>query len=114
MKANKVSIKVFSKYIDFVDIFLPNLVAKLSKYIIINNYAIKLIDDWQFSYSFIYNLGLIKLESLKTYIKNNLANNFIKPTKSLARASIFLNKKPNKSLKLCIDYHGFHNLIIKN
>lgn len=37
--------KVSSKYAQFVDIFLLKLAAKLSKYMRINDYAIKLIDN---------------------------------------------------------------------
>ena len=43
--ANEVLIKVFSKYTDFADVFLPKLVVKLLKYIKINNYTIELIDN---------------------------------------------------------------------
>ena len=56
----------------------------------------------------------MKLKSLKAYIKNNLANSFIKPFKSLARACIFFDKKPDNSLRLYIDYQGLNNLTIKN
>ncbi len=35
---------------------------------------------------------------LKAYIKNNLANSFIQPFKSLTKVSIFFNKKPNRKL----------------
>ena len=56
----------------------------------------------------------MKLEILKTYIKNNLANNFIKPSKSLARILIFFNQKLDENLRLYIDYLGLNNLTIKN
>ena len=70
----------------------------------INNYAIKFIDNYQFSYSFIYSLELIKLKMLKTYIENNLANSFIRPSKFFAKTPIFFDKKLDKSLRLCINY----------
>lgn len=57
----------------------------------INNYAKELIDDRQALFGFIYNLELILLKTLKTYIKNNLANSFIKLSKSLARVPILFN-----------------------
>ena len=40
-----------------------------------------LLDNKQSLQSLIYSLELIKLEILKTYIKANLATNFIKPFK---------------------------------
>ena len=90
------------------------MVAELPKYTRINNYAIELVDDWQSPYGFIYRLGPVELETLKTYIENNLASDFIKLSKFLARAPIFINKKSDKSLKLYVDYWGLNNLIIKN
>ena len=80
----------------------------------INNYTIKLVDNWQPLYGYIYSLRPIKLETLKAYIKNNLANNFIKLSKSLAGAPIFFNKKPDGSLRLYMDYQSLNNLTIKN
>ena len=56
----------------------------------------------------------MKLETLKAYIKNNLANGFIKPFKSFARVTIFFDKKPDGSLRLCVNYQDLNNLIIKN
>ncbi len=80
----------------------------------INNHAIELVDDWKLFYGPIYSLDLVKLEILKTYIKNNLANNFIKLSKSLVGISILFDKKPDGNLSLYIDYQGLNNLIIKN
>ena len=114
LKADKALIKVSSKYAYFVDIFLLKLAAELSKYMRINDYAIKLIDDWQPLYNFIYNLGLVKLEILKTNIENNLANSFIRSLKFLVGAHIFFNKKPDSSLRLYVDYQGLNKLTFKN
>ncbi len=80
----------------------------------IYDHAIELVDDWQPLYGPIYSLGLVELETLKVYIKNNLANSFIRPSKSLTGASIFFNKNSDRSLQLYIDYRGLNNLIIKN
>ena len=62
----------------------------------------------------IYSLGLIELKILKTYIENNLANNFIRLSKSFIRVPIVFDKKSDKSLRLYINNQGFNNLIIKN
>ncbi len=56
----------------------------------------------------------IELEILKAYIKNNLANGFIRPSKSSTGASTLFDKKSDDSLKLCIDYRDLNNLTIKN
>ena len=56
----------------------------------------------------------MELETLKAYIKNNLINNFIRPSKSPAGAPILFDKKPDGSQKLCVDYQGSNNLTTKN
>lgn len=43
----------------------------------INNQAINLIENKQILYNPIYSSKLVKLESLKTYVKNGLANEII-------------------------------------
>ena len=56
----------------------------------------------------------MELETLKTYIKTNLANGFICPLKSPADAPILFNKKPDGNFCLCVDYWGLNNITIKN
>ncbi len=103
-----------SKYADFVDIFSPKLAVELLEYMRINNHAIKLVVDWQPLYGLIYRLESVDMETLKTYINNNLANGFIKLSKSSTGALIFFDKKLHKSLRLYVNYRGFNNLTIKN
>ena len=67
----------------------------------INNYIIELVDDRKSFYNSIYSLKPINMKTLKVYINNNLANNFIMPFKSPIRALIFFDKKPDNSLRLC-------------
>ena len=87
--AEKAPTKVFAKYSDFIDVFLINLASKLPKHTGINNHAIKLVDGYQQPpYGSIYSLGPVELETLKTYIETNLANGFIKSSKSPAGAPI--------------------------
>ena len=45
LKANKALTKVFSKYTDFANVFLPKLAAEFSQHIRINNHIIELVDD---------------------------------------------------------------------
>ena len=104
LKVDEALTKILSKYTYFADVFSPKLAVKLPKYTEINNHTIELIDDRQLPYGFIYSLGLVELEISKVYIKNNLANGFIRPSKSPAAASIFFDKKPDSSLRLCMDY----------
>ena len=95
---------ILIEYFDFANVFFPELVSELSKHTMINDHAIKLVDDWQLLYKPIYSLKPVELETLKIYIKTNLANGFIKFSKSLVEASIFFNKKTHRSLQLCVNY----------
>ena len=112
--ANKALTSISTKYSDFADVFSLELASKLPEHTGINNNAIKLVDDWQLPYGPIYSLEPVELETLKTYIEINLANGFIRPSKSLARAPIFFDKKSDGSLQLCVNYQGLNNLTIKN
>ena len=79
-----------------------------------NEHAIELEEGKQPPFGPIYSLGPVELETLKTYIKTNLANNFIWPSKSPAGAPILFNRKPNGILRLYVDYRGLNNITIKN
>lgn len=85
---NEVFIAILSKFIDFADVFSSDLVTELPENIRINNYLINLVEGQQPSYRSIYSLELIKFKTLKTYIKINLPNSFIRPLKSSTNAPI--------------------------
>ncbi len=114
LKADKAFSEVPGEYADFADIFSPKFTAELPEYTGTNDHAIELVDDRQPPYGPIYSLGPVELETLKAYIKNNLANGFIRPFKSPTGAPILYDKKPDGSLRLCVDYRGLNNLTIKN
>ena len=80
----------------------------------INENAIELEEDKQPLFGPIYSLGLVKLKILKTYIETNLANGFIRPSKSPTGSPILFDWKPNRKLCLCVDYWGLNNITIKN
>ena len=69
--------KVPIKYSDFADVFSLDLASKLPEYTGINDQAIELVNGQQPPYRPIYSLKPIELETLKAYIKTNLANGFI-------------------------------------
>lgn len=52
-------------------------------------------------------------ETLKIYIKTNLANDIIKHSKLLAKLTIFFDYKCNKYLYFDINNYSFNNMIIK-
>ena len=68
---------VLIKYSNNSNIFLVKNVIELLKHTKINNHAIILKKGIKSLIDLIYNLGLIELKILKTYIKINLINDFI-------------------------------------
>ena len=112
LDVNEVTISF--EYADYTDLFLLDSAAKLPEYTGMNNHFIDLIDDKQLFYSPIYSLGLVEIETLKTYIEINLANGFIRPSNSPADASILFICKKDGRFWLYIDYQGLNNLTIRN
>ena len=66
-----------AKYSNHSNVFLAENAVEFSENIGMNEHAIKLEENKQPPFESIYNLGLIELKILKTYIKTNLANGFI-------------------------------------
>ena len=106
--------KIPVEYFEYNNIFSAKNAAELPESNEINEHAIELKKDKQLPFGPIYSLGPIELKTLKTYIKINLANSFIRLSKSPTRAPIFFDRKPDRSLHLYVDYWGLNNITIKN
>ena len=111
---NKALTEIPIEYSNFSNVFSMKNAAELPENTEMNKHVIELKESKQPPFGLIYSLGPVELETLKTYIKTNLANNFIRPFKSLAKALILFNKKPDGSLHFCVNYWGFNNITIKN
>ena len=107
-------VKIPTEYSDFSDVFLEEKASILPEVTELNQHAIELQEGQQPPYGPIYSRGPVELETLKTYIKTNLANVFIRPSKSPTGAPILFVGKPNGSLRLWVDYRGLNNLTSKN
>ena len=101
---NEAFTEVLAEYSDYNNVFLAEYVAEFSENMGINEYAIELKKSKQPSFGPIYSLELVELEILKTYIKTNLTNGFIRPSKSPAEAPILFDRKQNESLCLYVYY----------
>lgn len=100
-------------YLEFANVFSKKSAIELPKYFNINKHTIDLEPGKQPSYILIYSLGPVELKTLKKYIKTNLANSSIWPSKSPTGASISFVQKLDGSLCLCSDYCSLNNLTIK-
>ena len=103
-----------TKYLKFADIFSEKLAKIFLERTGANEHGIKLEEGKQPPYGPIYSLEPVELKTLKTYIKTNLLNAFIRVLKSPAGATIRFVCKPNGSFCLCVNYLGLNNLTIKN
>ena len=106
--------EILAEYSDYSNVFSAKNKAGLLENTEMNEHVIKLKKGKQPLFGSIYSLGPVEWETLKTYIKTNLANDFIHLSKLPARASILFNWKLDRSLRLCIYYWRLNNLIIKN
>jgi len=62
----------------------------------------------------IYNLSETELRILKDYIDENLRKRFIRPSTSPFGSPVLFTKKPDGSLRLCVDYRALNRATIKN
>jgi hypothetical protein len=76
--------------------------------------AIDLQDGAQLPFGPIYNVSQNELLALKDYIKENLAKNFIRHSRSSAGVSILFVKKKNRSLRMYANYRGLNKIMVKN
>ena len=95
---NKALIEIPPEYYDYSNVFSVENATELPENTGMNEHAIKLEKGKQPPFRPIYSLGQVDLETLKTYIKTNLANGFIWLSKSPAEALIFFDRKPDRSL----------------
>jgi hypothetical protein len=65
-------------------------------------------------YGPIYKLSESELEVFRNYLAENMERGWIKKLTFPAGAPIFLVKKPDGSLRLCVDYRAFNKFTIKN
>ena len=111
---NEAPIEVPAEYSDYSNVFSAKNAAELLENIGINEHAIELKEDKQPSFGPIYSLRPVELETLKTYIKTNLANDFIRPFKFPAEIPIHFDRKPDGNLRFYMNYWGLNNITIKN
>lgn len=91
-------------YLDFLDVFSEKKALVLLEQTKFNKHDIELEKSKQLFYKPIYSLRLVKLKTLKFYIKIYLKTRFIQTSKFPSEALILFNKKLNGSFYLYIDY----------
>ena len=111
--SDKTAEMVPKKYHDFLDVFSKSKANKLSPHRA-SDHRIPLVEGAAPPYGPIYGLSTEELKTLAEYIKENLANGFIRPSTSPAGAPVMFVKKKDGSLRLCVDYRGLNALTVNN
>ena len=100
-------------YRDLADVFSPSNANSLPPHRD-EDHAIELEPGKTPPFGPLYNLSEYQLKTLREYIDENLANGFIRPSKSSAGAPVLFTPKPDGTLRLCVDYRGLNSMTIKN
>ena len=61
----------------------------------------------------IYPMSAPELTEMKKYIRDGLANGFIRHSKSAAAAPVMFVKRPDGKLRLVVDYRGLNKITVK-
>jgi hypothetical protein len=77
-------------------------------------HAIDLQNEGEPPYGSIYKLSESELEVLRNYLAENMERGWIKKSTFSAGAPILFVKKPDRNLRLYVDYRAFNKLTIKN
>ena len=104
---------IFECFKKFENLNNKNETYKLSEHKFMNH-VIELKEDKSPFYDLIYFLSKSELKILRKYLNKHLKNDFIRFFQSFVETLILFVKKKNGSLRLCVNYKVFNNLIIKN
>ena len=103
-----------AEYAEFADVFEPKNSQNLPPHRHGVDHEIPLVPNAKPVYGPIYNLSETELKALKDYIDNMVAKGFIRPSKSPFGSPVLFVKKPDGSLRLCVDYRKLNDITIKN
>ncbi len=100
-------------YRDLVDVFSPSNANVLTPHRD-EDHAIELEPGKTPPFGLLYNLSDYQLKTLCEYIDENFANGFIRPSKSSAGATVLFTSKPDRTLRLSVNYRRLNSITIKN
>jgi hypothetical protein len=78
------------------------------------SHAIPLIDGRTPPHGSLYSLSQNELRALREYLDEMLKRGWIRPSTSAAGAPVLFVRKPDGSLRLCVDYRGLNAITVKN
>src|SRR5260370_32785852 len=105
----KIKSKVLVKYHGYINVFVDREATTLPPHHN-QDIKIKLEEGKAPPFGPIYSLMPVEKEALHSYIFENLVKGFIHHSVSSAASPILFIKKPNGSLRLCVDYQGLNSI----
>jgi hypothetical protein len=78
------------------------------------NHKIELKSDNTLRYSLLYKITTAELETVKEYLIDNLDKGFIEASQALYAAPVLFVKKPDRSLRFCIDFRKLNQITCKD
>ena len=104
---------LLNEFTDFTDIFSQKAGTSLPKHRPFD-FEIDLEEGKRPPFGPIYGLAPVEHEALKQYLAENIKSGMVRPSSSSAGAPILFIKKPDGTLRLCVDYHGLNVVTKKN
>lgn len=100
-------------YHDFLKLFLKKSADRLPprRYV---DHAIELEEGTKPPFGPLYNMSELELKALREYLEENLSKGFIRASKSSAASPVLFVKKPDGTLRFCVDYRGLNTITKKN
>ena len=95
--------RLLTVYKDYVDVFSKVASNQLPLYQLYD-YKIQLEADHSLGFYLLYKQTAKKLLATKQYLIENLSKGFINTSQALFASPILFVKKPNSSLRFCINY----------
>jgi len=106
----KIKVKLFFKYHDYLNMFNQAMINQLSFHHFYDH-KIELINKEIFSQSKLYQMFNYKLQKIKKYLINYLNKEFIFFSFASYISLILFIKKKDESLHFCVNYRKFNALI---
>ena len=117
-KANKpltdLKIVVPEEYHDFLDVFSKKALDTVTKHSKYDHWIKELKEYKDLDYSFLQDMLQAQLEFVKEFLESNLKKKFIETSSSPYSLPILLAKKPESSIKFCIDYWQLNKITKKD
>ena len=101
------------KYHDLLDIFTEKEAEKLPPHRSYDH-TIPLEPGTTPPFGTIYSASIKELEVLREYIEKNLWTGFLRHSQSPCGAPILFVRKPDGTLRICVDYRGLNKITTKN